>query len=105
SFDVKVELIIFVKIYSIKLSTTPSMLNKSFLLPLYEITHIIFFMKSSHFNRLNRKGSALVIKRFFSYYKPHRRLFIVAFSIAVIVALIRPFLPIALQWFLYALCS
>src|SRR5699024_4896975 len=58
-------------------------------------------MKSSHFNSvLNRKGSALMIKRFFSYYKPHKRLFIVDFTSAVIVALLELAFPIAVQWFI-----
>src|SRR5699024_11118747 len=50
--------------------------------------------------RLNRKGSASMIKRFFSYYKPHRRLFIVDFTSAVIVALLELVFPIAVQWFI-----
>ena len=41
-----------------------------------------------------------MIKRFFSYYKPHRRLFIVDFTSAVIVALLELVFPIAVQWFI-----
>jgi len=41
-----------------------------------------------------------MIRRFFSYYKPHRRLFIVDFSSAVIVALLELAFPVAVQWFI-----
>jgi ATP-binding cassette subfamily B protein len=42
----------------------------------------------------------LVIRRFFSYYKPHRRLFIIDFTAAVIVAILELFFPVAVQWFI-----
>lgn len=41
-----------------------------------------------------------MIKRFFSYYKPHRRLFIIDFTSAVIVALLELAFPLAVQWFI-----
>lgn len=41
-----------------------------------------------------------MIRRFFSYYKPHKRLFIVDFASAVIVALLELFFPVAVQWFI-----
>jgi len=41
-----------------------------------------------------------LIKRFFSYYKPHKRLFIVDFTSAVIVALLELAFPVAVQWFI-----
>ena len=41
-----------------------------------------------------------MIKRFFSYYKPHKRLFIVDFTSAVIVALLELAFPVAVQWFI-----
>jgi ATP-binding cassette subfamily B protein len=41
-----------------------------------------------------------VIRRFFSYYKPHRRLFIIDFTAAVIVAILELFFPVAVQWFI-----
>lgn len=41
-----------------------------------------------------------MIRRFFSYYKPHRRLFIIDFSSAVIVALLELAFPVAVQWFI-----
>ncbi|WP_174615188.1 ABC transporter ATP-binding protein [Virgibacillus ihumii] len=41
-----------------------------------------------------------MIRRFFSYYKPHRRLFIVDFTSAVIVALLELAFPIAVQAFI-----
>ena len=41
-----------------------------------------------------------MIRRFFSYYKPHRRLFIIDFSSAVIVALLELAFPLAVQWFI-----
>lgn len=44
-----------------------------------------------------------MLKRFFSYYKPHRRLFIVDFTSAVIVALLELAFPLAVQWFIDSL--
>ncbi|WP_284140632.1 ABC transporter ATP-binding protein [Virgibacillus sp. LDC-1] len=41
-----------------------------------------------------------MIKRFFSYYKPHRRLFIIDFTSAVIVALLELAFPVAVQRFI-----
>lgn len=41
-----------------------------------------------------------MIRRFFSYYKPHRRLFIIDFSSAVVVALLELVFPVAVQWFI-----
>ncbi|MFC0300391.1 ABC transporter ATP-binding protein [Virgibacillus soli] len=41
-----------------------------------------------------------MIKRFFSYYKPHRRLFIIDFSCAVFVALLELAFPVAVQHFI-----
>lgn len=41
-----------------------------------------------------------MIKRFFSYYRPHKRLFIVDFTSAVIVALLELAFPVAVQWFI-----
>lgn len=41
-----------------------------------------------------------MIKRFFTYYRPHRRLFIIDFSSAVIVALLELAFPLAVQWFI-----
>ncbi len=42
----------------------------------------------------------LLIRRFFSYYKPHKRLFIIDFSAALIVALLELAFPLAVQWFI-----
>ena len=39
-----------------------------------------------------------MIRRFFSYYKPHKRLFIVDFTSAVIVASLELAFPVAVQW-------
>lgn len=39
-----------------------------------------------------------MLKQFFSYYKPHRRLFIIDFTSAVIVAILELAFPIAVQW-------
>lgn len=44
-----------------------------------------------------------MIRRFYSYYKPHRRLFMVDFSCAVIVALLELAFPLAVQWFIDSL--
>ncbi|MBK3494592.1 ABC transporter ATP-binding protein [Viridibacillus sp. YIM B01967] len=41
-----------------------------------------------------------MLKQFFSYYKPHKRLFIIDFSSAVIVAILELAFPIAVQWFI-----
>ncbi|MBM7601392.1 ATP-binding cassette subfamily B protein [Virgibacillus halotolerans] len=41
-----------------------------------------------------------MIRRFFSYYKPHRRLFIIDFTSAVIVALLELAFPVAVQRFI-----
>src|SRR5699024_9992915 len=39
------------------------------------------------------------IRRFFSYYKPHKRLFIIDFTSAIIVAILELAFPVAVQWF------
>ncbi|MEH7379526.1 ABC transporter ATP-binding protein [Bacillus sp. JJ1533] len=41
-----------------------------------------------------------MIQRFFTYYKPHRKLFIIDFSCAVIVAILELAFPLAVQWFI-----
>lgn len=41
-----------------------------------------------------------MIRRFFTYYRPHRRLFIIDFSSAVIVALLELAFPLSVQWFI-----
>lgn len=41
-----------------------------------------------------------MIKKFFSYYKPHKRLFIIDFTSAIIVALLELFFPVAVRWFI-----
>jgi len=41
-----------------------------------------------------------MIKQFFSYYKPHKRLFMIDFSSAVIVAILELAFPVAVQWFI-----
>lgn len=41
-----------------------------------------------------------MLKQFFSYYKPHRRLFMIDFSSAVIVAILELAFPVAVQWFI-----
>ena len=41
-----------------------------------------------------------MLKDFFSYYKPHKRLFIIDFSSAVFVALLELAFPLAVQWFI-----
>ncbi|MBS4178419.1 ABC transporter ATP-binding protein [Lederbergia citrea] len=41
-----------------------------------------------------------MLKRFFSYYKPHKRLFIIDFSSAVVVAILELAFPVAVQWFI-----
>ncbi|MHA6250310.1 ABC transporter ATP-binding protein [Oceanobacillus sp. CAU 1775] len=41
-----------------------------------------------------------MLRRFFSYYKPHKRLFIVDFTAAIIVAILELAFPLAVQWFI-----
>jgi len=41
-----------------------------------------------------------MLAKFFSYYRPHRRLFIIDFSSAVIVAVLELAFPVAVQWFI-----
>ncbi|WP_316570225.1 ABC transporter ATP-binding protein [Neobacillus sp. YIM B06451] len=41
-----------------------------------------------------------MIRRFFTYYRPHRRLFIIDFSSAVIVAALELAFPLAVKWFI-----
>lgn len=41
-----------------------------------------------------------MIRRFFTYYKPHRTLFLIDFSCAVIVAILELAFPLAVQWFI-----
>lgn len=44
-----------------------------------------------------------MIRRFFSYYKPHKKLFTIDFSSAVIVAILELAFPLAVQWFIDSL--
>ncbi|MDM5248825.1 MULTISPECIES: ABC transporter ATP-binding protein [unclassified Lysinibacillus] len=39
-------------------------------------------------------------RKFFSYYKPHKRLFVIDFSSAIIVAILELAFPLAVQWFI-----
>ena len=41
-----------------------------------------------------------MLSRFYSYYLPHKRLFIIDFTCAVIVALLELAFPVAVQWFI-----
>lgn len=41
-----------------------------------------------------------MIRRFMSYYKPHKRLFIIDFTSAIIVASLELAFPVAVQWFI-----
>jgi len=41
-----------------------------------------------------------MIRRFFSYYKPHRRLFMIDFTSAIIVAILELAFPVAVRWFI-----
>ncbi|PKR78045.1 multidrug ABC transporter ATP-binding protein [Halalkalibacillus sediminis] len=41
-----------------------------------------------------------MIRKFFTYYKPHKRLFMIDFSSAVIVAILELAFPVAVQWFI-----
>ncbi|MEG0472242.1 MAG: ABC transporter transmembrane domain-containing protein, partial [Solibacillus sp.] len=41
-----------------------------------------------------------MLTRFFTYYKPHKRLFIIDFSSAIVVAILDLLFPMAVQWFI-----
>lgn len=41
-----------------------------------------------------------MLKKFFSYYQPHRRLFIIDFASAIFVAILELAFPLAVQWFI-----
>ncbi|WP_042478926.1 ABC transporter ATP-binding protein [Bacillus ndiopicus] len=41
-----------------------------------------------------------MLGKFFSYYRPHKRLFMVDFSSAIIVAILELFFPLAVSWFI-----
>jgi len=41
-----------------------------------------------------------MLMKFFSYYKPHKRLFLIDFSSAIVVAILELAFPVAVQWFL-----
>ncbi|MET3699158.1 ATP-binding cassette subfamily B protein [Bacillus oleivorans] len=41
-----------------------------------------------------------MIRRFFRYYRPHKKLFIIDFSCAVVVAVLELAFPLAVQWFI-----
>lgn len=41
-----------------------------------------------------------MLKKFFAFYKPHKRLFVIDFSSAIIVALLELAFPVAVQWFI-----
>ncbi|MEK4487512.1 ABC transporter ATP-binding protein [Psychrobacillus sp. FSL H8-0484] len=41
-----------------------------------------------------------MLKKFFSFYKPHKRLFIIDFSSAVFVAILELAFPVTVQWFI-----
>jgi len=44
-----------------------------------------------------------MIRRFFSYYKPHKKLFLIDFASAIIVAILELAFPLAVQWFIDSL--
>jgi ATP-binding cassette, subfamily B, bacterial len=51
-----------------------------------------------YFNYIRRLTS--MIRRFFSYYLPHKKLFILDFSSAVVVAVLELAFPLAVSWFI-----
>lgn len=52
------------------------------------------------FRFLDKKGYIFMLRKFFSYYKPHKRLFIIDFTSAVVVAILELAFPVAVQWFI-----
>ncbi len=49
---------------------------------------------------LHTSRRAYMLKKFFSYYRPHKRLFIIDFTSAIIVAILELAFPLAVQWFI-----
>ena len=41
-----------------------------------------------------------MIKKFFSYYRPHKRLFVIDFTSAIVVSIMELAFPLAVQWFI-----
>lgn len=54
----------------------------------------------SHFICPKKGGYELLLKRFFQYYRPHKKLFYLDFSCAVIVGLLELGFPVAVSWFI-----
>jgi ATP-binding cassette, subfamily B, bacterial len=52
---------------------------------------------------MKRKGDSTMIRRFFNYYRPHKKLFILDFSSAVVVAVLELAFPLAVSWFIDSL--
>ena len=46
------------------------------------------------------RKETIMLSKFFSYYKPHKRLFLIDFTSAIIVAILELAFPIAVQWFI-----
>lgn len=46
------------------------------------------------------KRSFFMIRRFFTYYRPHKRLFMIDFASAVFVAILELAFPVAVKWFI-----
>lgn len=50
-----------------------------------------------------KEGETSMIKRFYSYYKPYKRLFIIDFGCAVFAGILELAFPLAVQWFIDSL--
>ncbi len=61
---------------------------------------MVSFCCQRYHTQIKRGADQKLVRQFFSYYKPHRRLFIVDFTSAVIVAILELAFPIAVQRFI-----
>src|SRR5699024_2314934 len=58
----------------------------------------MWIMEFNSINAMTYKGRAKMLRQFYSYYRPHRRLFIVDFTSAIIVAILELAFPVAVPW-------
>src|SRR5690606_20804737 len=61
---------------------------------------LLHIVHSSYNPYRNEKGDGRMIRRFFTYYRPHKKLFIIDFSCAIVVAILELAFPLVVQWFI-----
>jgi ATP-binding cassette, subfamily B, bacterial len=67
---------------------------------------IVLFYNNSYLEIISKSyciRRRSMIRRFFTYYRPHKKLFTIDFTAAVIVALLELAFPLAVQWFIDSL--